>query len=99
VAERTADPTRRASIHLSARAEDARLRGDLEEARVRAEQALRLDGRNPYAYLVLAEALADAGEREPALRAVLEAEAGFRAEGLAARHWRARAIRLRERLE
>ena len=99
VAERTPDPTRRASIHLAARAEDARLRGDLEAARVRAEQALRLDGRNPYAYLVLAEVLAETGDREAALRAVLEAEAGFRVEGVTARHWCERAVRLREDLE
>jgi tetratricopeptide (TPR) repeat protein len=99
VAERNPDPTRRASIHLAASAENARLRGDPEGARAWAEQALRLDGRNPYAYLVLAEVLAETGEREAALRAVLEAEAGFQAEGLAGRHWRKRTARLRDALE
>jgi Flp pilus assembly protein TadD len=99
IAEGTTDPTRRASIHLAALAEDARLNGDVEGARATAEKALRLDGRNPYAYCVLAEVLADAGEPEAALRAVTESEARFRAEEPGNRAWRRRAVRLRESLE
>jgi hypothetical protein len=99
IAARTADPIRRASIHKAALAEDARIRGELEAARTEAEEALRLDGRNPYAYYVLAEVLSDVGEPRAALRAVTESEARFRAEEPGNRAWRRRAERLRESLE
>ena len=97
-ADLAADAERRASIRLAAQAEDARLRGEPATAQVLAESALRLDGRNPYAYLVLARALADAGDRESALEAATEAETRFLAEEPSNTLWRGTAARLREEL-
>ena len=90
--------SRRASIHLAAYAEEARLHGETDVARARAEQALGLDQRNPYAYLVLARTLSDTGERRSALKMTREAEELFRAEQPAS-VWTERATRLREALE
>jgi hypothetical protein len=81
------DPARRASLHLAARAEDARVRGDVDAGRALAEQALSLDGENPYAYLVLARNLADTGDRAGARRAALLAEGRFEAEEPWNRPW------------
>ena len=64
-AERAEAPERRASTEMAARAENARLRGERGAARGLAEGALRIDSRNPYAYLVLARILADLGVALP----------------------------------
>ena len=98
-AERAEAPERRASTEMAARAENARLRGERGAARGLAEGALRIDSRNPYAYLVLARILADLGDRPGALRAASEAEARFRAEEPRNALWRERAARLHEDLE
>jgi Tfp pilus assembly protein PilF len=97
-AERASTSSRRASIHLAAYAEEARLHGETDVARGRAEQALSLDQRNPYAYLVLARTLSDTGERRGALKMAREAEELFRAEQPRS-VWTERATRLREALE
>lgn len=97
-ADRAGSPVRRASIHLAAYAEEARLHGDTEVARDRAEQALGLDQRNPYAYLVLARTLSDTGDRRGALKMAREAEELFRAEQPGS-GWTERAASLREALE
>ncbi len=96
-AERSLDTRRSASLHLAARAEEARRRYEARAAEGFAEQAVRLDG-NPYAYLVLALALADLQDREGSRRALREAEEGFSA-GEASARWSARAARLRGSLE
>ena len=102
-ADLDSDPRRRASTLLAARAEEARIHGEAEAARSGAESALRLDSRNPYAYLVLARTLAEVGDRDGALRMAAEAETRFRSEpgtheattGI----WVVRATRLRQALE
>ena len=96
-AERSLDARRSASLHLAARAEEARLRYEPRAAQDFAELAVGLDG-NPYAYLVLALALADLQDREGSRRALREAEEGFAAGGASAR-WSALAARLRGSLE
>jgi predicted Zn-dependent protease len=90
---------RRASTRMAARAESERVGGQASAARMLAEGALRLDSRNPYAYLVLARALADLGDRNAALEASTEAEARFRAEQPWNTLWQERAYQLREALE
>jgi Tfp pilus assembly protein PilF len=97
-ADRASTSARRASIHLAAYAEEARLHGETDVARDRAEQALSVDPRNPYAYLVLARTLSDTGENGAALKMVREAEKRFLAEQPRS-VWTERATRLREELE
>jgi Tfp pilus assembly protein PilF len=98
-AELEPHPARRASIHLAAKAEDARLQGDSEAARKLAEQALSVDQRNPYAYLVLARTLAELGDWRGAYDSASEAERLFLAEEPGDPAWLERATRLREAIE
>ncbi len=98
-AETASTAERRASIRMAARAEDERVRGEAGSARTLAEGALRLDSRNPYAYLVLARCQADLGNRGAALAAAAEAQGRFRAEEPWNHTWQDRAARLTDDLE
>lgn len=98
-ADRSEDPARRASLHLTARAESARLHADSDAAQTLAEQALSVDPRNPWAYLVLARTLAEVGSREEALESAFEAERLFRGEEPRDPAWIERAETLRAALE
>jgi hypothetical protein len=83
---------RRASIELAQSAREALDRGDPQAAQVLAERALRVDGRNPYAYLVLGE-ISRRGERPvEALRHLEQAEALFVTEDPQSRLFRARGL-------
>ncbi len=84
---------------MAARAEDERIRGEAGSARTLAEGALRLDSRNPYAYLVLARCQADLGNRSAALEASAEAQTRFHAEEPWNLEWQDRAARLTDDLE
>ena len=98
-AERASTAERRASIRMAARAEDERGRGEAGSARTLAEGALRLDSRNPYAYLVLARCEADLGNRGAALAAAAEAQGRFHAEEPWNHAWQDRAARLTDDLK
>ncbi len=98
-AETASTAERRASIRMAARAEDERIRGEAGSARALAEGALRLDSRNPYAYLVLARCQADLGNRGAALAAAAEAQGRFHAEEPWNQTWQDRAARLTDDLE
>ncbi len=78
-AETASTAERRASIQMAARAEDERVRGEAGSARTLAEGALRLDSRNPYAYLVLARCEADLGNGTSIELATLTNDSGFAA--------------------
>ena len=67
----------RASIHLVIQADQALERGELGRAREIASRALRIDGRNPYAYLVLGQVAAESGEQDAALRYLEQAQLLF----------------------
>ena len=97
-AETASTAERRASIRMVARAEDERVRGEARSARTLAEAALRLDSRNPYAYLVLARCEADLGNRGAALASATEARGRFHAEEPWNHMWQDRAARLAEDL-
>jgi hypothetical protein len=97
-ADLATDPARRASLQFTARAEDARIRSDLGTGQALAGRALRLDGQNPYAYLVLARVLADMGDYAEALRTALIAEERFAAEEPWNEPWQERTAALIERL-
>jgi len=85
-------PERRASIRLVEQASDALRSGDVAGAQILAERALRVDGRNPYAHLVLGEAAAEDRDVEGGLRHLERAEALFRTEAPGSRLFRARGL-------
>jgi hypothetical protein len=85
-------PERRASIRIVERANDALHRGEVGMAQVLAERALRVDGRNPYAYLLLGQATASDDGPGDALRHLEQAEVLFEAEEPGARLFRARGL-------
>ncbi len=98
-AETAPTAERRASTRMAARAEDNRVRGEVGSARTLAEGALRLDSRNPYAYLVLARCQADLGNRVSALAAAAEAQRRFHEEEPWNHAWQDRVERLTDDLE
>ena len=61
-------------------------------AQVLAERALRVDGRNPYAYLVLGEAVASGDDPTAAIPQLEQAQALFETEEPESRLFRARAL-------
>jgi tetratricopeptide (TPR) repeat protein len=83
---------RRASIRMVQHASDALQRGDPGMAQVLAERALRVDGRNPYAYLVLGEAVASGDDPTAAIPQLEQAQALFETEEPESRLFRARAL-------
>ncbi|MFQ5697519.1 MAG: hypothetical protein ACE5IL_04450 [Myxococcota bacterium] len=91
-AERAQDPARRASMRLVQAASAALHRDDPEGARSLAERALRVDGVNPYAYLVLGEAEAAVGDADLALANLDRAEGLLAAREPESRLFRARAL-------
>jgi tetratricopeptide (TPR) repeat protein len=91
-AERAPTAERRASIRIVQRASEALQRGEVGTAQVLAERALRVDGRNPYAYLVLGEAVASGENPAAAIRHLEQAEALFEIEEPGSRLFRARAL-------
>ena len=86
--------TPRASIHLVARAERAMEQGALGRARELASRAVRIDGQNPYAYLLLGEVAGASGEHETALRYLQQAGLLFRGTDPLNEVWLARTLRL-----
>ncbi|MFQ5513900.1 MAG: tetratricopeptide repeat protein [Myxococcota bacterium] len=84
----------RASIHLVARGEEALRAGELERAHALASRALRLEGDNGYAYLLLGQVAAASGELEGALRYLEEARLVFQISEPPNERWLARTLRL-----
>ena len=82
----------RASIHLVVRASAAQAEGNLGRARELASRALRIDGRNAYAYLLLGEVSGSSGEVDAALRYLDEAARLFASERPPNELWLTRAL-------
>jgi tetratricopeptide (TPR) repeat protein len=85
---------RRASIHLVARADRALADGSLGTARDLASRAIRIDGQNPYAYLLLGEVGAASGEYQAALRYLEQAKLLFEMTDPPSEIWISRVLRL-----
>ena len=85
---------RRASIHLVARADRALADGSLGTARDLASRAIRIDGQNPYAYLLLGEVGAASGEYQAALRYLEQAKILFGLANPPSELWISRVLRL-----
>jgi tetratricopeptide (TPR) repeat protein len=94
-AARAPTPERRASIRLAAQAGQALERQDPGSAQTLLERALRVDGRNPYAYLVLGETLMAQGDLERARRHLEQATTLFRVEEPENAPWQAHTLRRR----
>lgn len=88
----------RASIHLVIRAAQARERGELRTAQELASRALRIDGRNPYAYLVLGQVAAESDEEDAALRYLEQAQLLFSLTPTGQPRWIARVLRVEAEL-
>jgi tetratricopeptide (TPR) repeat protein len=91
-ADQAATAERRASIRMVQQASGALQRGEVGMAQILAERALRLDGRNPYAYLVLGEAVASGDDPTAAIPHLEQAQALFETEAPDSRLFRARAL-------
>lgn len=91
-AERARAPDRRASLRLVQAANAALHRHDAEGARSLAERALRVDGANPYAYLLLGEAEAAVGDADLALANLERAESLLAAREPESQLFRSRAL-------
>jgi len=84
----------RASIHLVIRAAQSLEGGELGTARETASRALRIDGRNPYAYFVLAQVAAESDEGDAAFRYLEQAQLLFSLTPTGHSRWIARVLRL-----
>jgi tetratricopeptide (TPR) repeat protein len=75
------DAARRASMRLTLEGLDEDATGSPDQARASFEQALRVDGLNPYAYLALARHYADGAEPERAEAYLQQTESLLIAQG------------------
>ena len=89
-----AEGPQRASIHLVIRAAEARERGELRTAQEIGSRALRIDGRNPYAYLVLGQLAAESHEEDAAFRYLEQAQLLFSLTPTGQPRWIARVLRI-----
>ena len=97
-AGRAPEGPRRASIHLVEQACAALEQADVEGARALAARALRLDGRNPYAYYALARVQLVERDAVAAARDIDQAEALLRAGDPDNERWLGKLLRLRAEL-
>ena len=97
-ADQAPEGPRRASLHLVVQASESFEMGDLAAARAAASRALRVDGRNPYAYLVLGQVAAASGESDTALRYLEQAQLLFSLDATLDPHWIARVLRVEAQL-
>jgi tetratricopeptide (TPR) repeat protein len=88
----------RASVNLTLEAARALEAGDLESARGEVERALRIDGRNPYAYYLLGWIGLARGDLRAARRDLDQAEALFAARTPAQPAWQGKVLRVRAEL-
>ncbi len=88
----------RASIHLVIRAAEARERGELRTAQEIASRALRIDGRNPYAYFLLGQLAAEFHEEDAASRYLEQAQLLFSLTPTGQPRWIARVLRVEAEL-
>jgi tetratricopeptide (TPR) repeat protein len=88
----------RASVDLTLEAAHALEQGDLEAARSLVERALRVDGRNPYAYYLLGWIGLARGDLRAARRDLDQAEALFGARSPAQPAWQGKVLRVRAEL-
>lgn len=88
----------RASIHLTAQAAQALESGQVEQARGLVARALRIDGRNPYAYYLLGWIGLARGDLHAARRDLEQAEALFGARAPAEPEWQGKVLRVRAEL-
>ncbi len=93
-----AEGPQRASIHLIIQAAQARERGELRPAQELASRALRIDGRNPYAYLVLGQLAAESYEEDAAFRYLEQAQLLFSLTPTGQPRWIARVLRVEAEL-
>ncbi len=97
-ADQAPEGPRRASLHLVVQASESFEMGDLAAARAAASRALRVDGRNPYAYFVLGQVTAASGEFDTALRYLEQAQLLFSLDATIHPHWIARVLRVEAQL-
>ncbi len=86
---------RRASVQLVDQSLDALERRELAESRGLAERALRLDGRDPYAFYALARVRLAERDPEGAAQDIDQAETLLRADEPDNERWRGKLLRLR----
>ncbi|MCZ6713796.1 MAG: hypothetical protein O7B29_07615, partial [Deltaproteobacteria bacterium] len=72
--------------------------GELRTAQELASRALRIDGRNPYAYLVLGQVAAESDEEDAALRYLEQAQLLFSLTPTGQPRWIARVLRVEAEL-
>jgi tetratricopeptide (TPR) repeat protein len=88
----------RASIHLTTQAAHALEAGQVEQARGLVARALRIDGRNAYAYYLLGWVGLARGDLRAARRDLDQAEALFGAREPAEPEWQGKVLRVRAQL-
>ncbi len=98
VAAALPDGPRRASVHLVIDAAHALEAGRADAARALAERALRMDGRNPHAYYLLARAALARGDRASARRDLEQAEVLLASADPPSPSWQGKLLRLRAEL-
>ena len=95
VAAELPEGSRRASVHLVEQSLQALERRELAESRGLAERALRLDGRNAYAFYALARVRLAERDPEGATQDIDQAETLLRASDPRNERWRGKLLRLR----
>jgi tetratricopeptide (TPR) repeat protein len=92
------DGSARASVNLTLEASSALEAGDVEQARGLVARALRIDGRNPYAYYLLGWIGLARGDLRAARRDLDQAEILFGARDPAEPAWQGKVLRVRAEL-